>query len=297
MRLKITLTLLIILLGLLTYIFYIDPWSSRSQLEGEDANALASLAVDIDYLRIFDNAKNRALALEKLENDWMLTEPFLWPANTFAVERILTQLQFLDTKVTFDADRIGQTGSSLAEYGLAPPSLTIEFGSSGSRYSIGIGKATDLGNHLYLLSFDKTKIHVVDRSLLDSLSIDIESLRNPRIFRSSIFEVDSWNLQLQDNLRTRVTKNDNIWTIETPINTRADSIEVNTLLGKLLELKSLRVLQPTPADLRLYGLVEPSLRIAIESDQSREALEVGKPISPTEPLIRYGKLGESQYGF
>ena len=65
MRLKITLTLLIILLGLLTYIFYIDPWSSRLQLEGEDDNALASLAVDIDYLRIYDNAKNRALTLEK----------------------------------------------------------------------------------------------------------------------------------------------------------------------------------------------------------------------------------------
>ena len=290
MRLKITLTLLIILLGLLTYIFYIDPWSSRLQLEGEDDNALASLAVDIDYLRIYDNAKNRALTLEKTENDWMLTEPFLWQANTFAVERILTQLQFLDTKVTFAVDRIDQTGSSLAEYGLAPPSLTLEFGSSGSRYSIGIGKATDLGNHLYLISFDKTKIHVVDRSLLDSLSIDIESLRSPRIFRSNIFEVDSWNLQLQDNLRTRVTKNENIWTIETPINTRADSIEVNTLLGKLLELKSLRVLQPTPADLRLYGLQQPSLRIAIESDQSREALEVGNPISPTDPLIRYGKL-------
>lgn len=292
MRLKITLTLLIILLGLLTYIFYIDPWSDQSQLEGEDANALASLAVDIDYLRIYDDGKNRALTLEKQENDWVLTEPFSWPANTFAVERILTQLQFLDTKVTFGTDRIGQAGSNLAEYGLAPPGLTLEFGSGGSRYSIGIGKATDLGNHLYLLSFDRTKIHVVDRSLLDSLSIDIESLRNPRIFRSSIFEVDSWNLQLRENLRTRLTKNNSHWAIETPINTRADSIEVNTLLGKLLEMKSLRVLQPTPAssDLALYGLQDPFLRIAIESDQSREALEVGNPIDPTETNIRYAKL-------
>ncbi len=292
MRLKITLTLLIILLGLLTYIFYVDPWSDRSRLDGEDSNALASLAVDIDYLRINDNNKNRAVTLEKEENDWMLTEPFRWPANTFAVERILTQLQFLDTKVSFGTDRIGQAGSSLAEYGLAPPGLTLEFGSGGNRYSIGIGKATDLGNHLYLLSFDRTKINVVDRSLLDSLSIEIESLRNPRIFRSNIFEIDSWNLQLREanNLRTRVTKNNNRWTLETPINTRADSIEVNTLLGKLLEMKSLRILQPTPADLSLYGLQEPLLRIAIESDQTREALEVGNPVDPTDPVIRYAKL-------
>lgn len=292
MRLKITLTLLIILLGLLTYIFYIDPWSAQSNDEGQDSNALASLAVDVDYLRISDNAKRRALTLEKQGNGWMLTEPFRWPANAFAVERILTQLQFLDTKVSFSTERIGQAGSTLAEYGLAPPELTLEFGSGGNRYSIGIGKATDLGNHLYLLSFDRKQIHVVDRSLLDSLSIDIENLRNPRIFRSNIFEVESWNLQLREanNLRTRVSKNGNRWVLETPINTRADSIEVNTLLGKLLDLKSLRILQPTPADLSLYGLQDPFLRIAIESDQSREALEVGNPVDPNDPVIRYAKL-------
>lgn len=292
MRLKITLTLLIILLGLLTYIFYIDPWKDGSSLDDQDSNALASLAVDIDYLRISDNSKSRALTLEKQEDRWMLTEPFRWPANAFAVERILTQLQFLDTKVTFSTDRLGQAGSNLAEYGLAPPELTLDFGSGNNRYSIGIGNATAVGKHLYLLSTDRSKIHVVDRSLLDSLSIDLESLRNPRIFRSSIFEVDSWNLQLRaaNNLRTRISKMNTQWVLETPIRTRADSIEVNTLLGKLLNLKSLRILQPTPVDLLPYGLQNPFLRIAIESDQSREALEVGSPVNPDNPIIRYAKL-------
>ena len=105
---------------------------------------------------------------------------------------------------------------------------------------MGVGHATEVGEHLYLLSSDSSQIHVVDRGLVDSLSIDIEDLRNPRIFRSSIFEVDSWNLQLSpaNNLRTRVTKNDEQWVFETPIRTRADTLEVNTLLGKLLKLKS-----------------------------------------------------------
>ena len=253
MRLKITLTLLVILLGLLTFIFYVDPWEDRLEIDPDDSNALGALAVDIDYLRISNRDSNRYLTLERLENGWMLTEPYRWPANAFAVERILTQLQFLDTKVSFDTDRLVKAGSVLSDYGLAPPELTLEFGSQGNRDTVGVGHATEVGEHLYLLSSDSSQIHVVDRSLVDSLSIDIEDLRNPRIFRSSIFEVDSWNLQLSpaNNLRTRVTKNDEQWVFETPIRTRADTLEVNTLLGKLLKLKSLRILQPTPVDLAL----------------------------------------------
>ncbi len=292
MRLKITLTLLVILLSLLTYVFYIDPWEDRQVLGQEDSNALGALAVDIDYLRISNSASNQSLTLERLENGWTLTEPYRWPSNAFAVERILTQLQFLDTKVTFDTNRLIQAGSALSDYGLAPPELTLEFGSQGNRSSVGLGYATEVGEHLYLLSADRSQIHVVDRSLVDSLSVDIEDLRNPRIFRSSIFEVDSWNLQLSEvnNLRTRVTKNDDQWAFETPIRTRADTLEVNTLLGKLLELKSLRILQPTPVDLALYGLEEPFLRIAVESDQTREALEIGNTVQPEQPSIRYAKL-------
>ena len=292
MRLKITLTLLVILLGLLTYIFYIDPWGGSNAIEDQDRNALASLAVDIDFLRISNAAKSRALSIELQEDGWMLTEPYRWPANTFAVERILNQLQFLDTKVSFDTDRLGQAGASLEEYGLEPPELTLEFGSGDTVYSIGIGNATAVGNHLYLLSHDGSKIHVVDRSLLDSLSIDIEALRNQRVFKSSIFEVESWNLQLREanNIRTRITKDNDRWLLETPIRARADSIEVNTLLGRLLELKSQNILQPTPIDLSKYGLSDPFLRIAVESDQNREALEVGDQVNADNETLRYAKL-------
>ncbi|MBT3481908.1 MAG: DUF4340 domain-containing protein, partial [Opitutales bacterium] len=259
MRLKLTLTLLVILLGLLTYIFYIDPWGDSRAIEDQDRNALASLAVDIDYLSISNAAQSVGLSIELQEDGWMLTQPYRWPANTFAVERILNQLQFLDTKVSFDADRLDQAGTSLKEYGLEPPEITLEFGKGETAYSIGIGNATAVGNHLYLLSHDQSKIHVVDRSLLDSLSIELEALRNPRIFRSNIFEVESWNLQLREanNLRTRITKNNDLWILETPIRARADSIEVNTLLGRLLELKSQNIVQPTPIELSMYGLSDP----------------------------------------
>ena len=291
MRLKLTLTLLVILLGLLTYIFYIDPWGDSRTIEDKDRNAIASLAVDIDFLRISNAAHSLALSIELKEDGWMLTEPYRWPANTFAVERILNQLQFLDTKVSFDADRLSQAGTSLKEYGLEPPETTLEFGKDETAYSIGIGNATAVGNHLYLLSHDQSKIHVVDRSLLDSLLIELETLRNPRIFKSSIFEVESWNIQLASNLRTRITKNNDLWILETPIRARADSIEVNTLLGRLLEFKSQNIVQPTPIEFTKYGLSDPPfLRIAIETNQSREALEVGDPVNADDDSLRWAKL-------
>lgn len=292
MRLKITLTLLVILLGLLTYIFYIDPWGREYESDDLDRNALASIAVDIDFLRISDASGTLRLSLELQENGWTLTEPYRWPANAYAIERILNQLQFLDTKVTFDAERLGQAGATLAEYGLEPPELTLELGKDDTVYQVGIGNATAVGDHLYLLSHDKANIHVVDRSLLDSLSIDLKELRSPRIFESNIFEVESWNIQLREasNLRTRLTKDVDQWVLETPIRARADATEVNTLLGRLLELRSQNIIQPTPIDLSSYGLENPFLRIAVESDQTREALEVGDQVNSDDETLRYAKL-------
>lgn len=292
MRLKITLTLLVILLGLLTYIFYVDPWGREYESDDLERNALASLSVDIDFLRISDASGERTLSLELEEDGWTLSKPYRWPANDFAIERILNQLQFLETKVTFDAGSLGQAGTSLAEFGLEPPELNLELGKGEQVYQVGIGNATDVGDHLYLLSHDKAHIHVVDRSLLDSLSIDLEALRSPRIFNSNIFEIESWNIQLREasNLRTRVTKNDSQWFMETPIRARADAIEVNTLLGRLLELKSQSIIQPTPIELSTFGLENPFLRIAVESDQTREALEVGDPVNPDDETLRFAKL-------
>ncbi|MEM9157739.1 MAG: DUF4340 domain-containing protein [Verrucomicrobiota bacterium] len=291
MRLKITLTLLVIFLGLLVYIFYIDT-SGPSHEDEQIADVIAP--PDVSYIRFAKPGSSTGTTLEKQGQRWMLTEPFLWPANEYAVERILSQVRFLDIETSFEVDLLAQAKASLSDYGLAPADLNLEFGAGDERSVIGIGKATDIGDNLYILSVDRKYIHVVDRSLLDSLSINIEQIRDPRIFTSNVFEVTSWNLQRdeENTVRTRIARRGDGWNFETPIRARADTPSVNTLLNRILSLDTKSIVTNDADELSPYGLQTPELRIAIETEQTREVLEIGSPV-PTQdgsPSIqRYAK--------
>jgi len=292
MRLKITLTLLIILLGLLVYIFYIDPWKANPDGPAESTNVLGERAADMDHLSISRNGERNAITLDLENNRWMLKNPYIWPANTYAVERIINQLQFLDAEVSFETGLISQAGSTLAEYGLAPPDLTLDFGRGDRRYTLGVGKATAVGNRLYILSVEGDRIHVVDRSLLDSLSIELEMLRDKNVFEIGIYEVESWNLQFggAGNARTRFNRQDDDWSLETPIRARANATAVNALLHRILAISSSNIRMPANgSELSALGLQNPEYRIAIETGTQREVLEIGIPIDLEQPSARYAK--------
>ena len=291
MRLKITLTLLAILLGLLTYIFYIDPKNFDEDQEDIRNNIIGDLAIDIDYLSIRNSATDQKITLAKTDQRWLLQEPFEWPANEFAVERILTNLRFLNRITSFETELLSKTGASLADYGLEPPLLQLTFGKGDERHQLGIGKPTEIGNNLYILSLDQERINVVERALLDSLSVDLKELRSNRIFTTAIFKAQSWYIELREgarNLRARFTRTGDNWNFETPIRARANAAAVNTLLNQSLNLEALNIVAPNTTDLTPYGLQNPQYRIAVESSQNREVLEIGKPVAD-DPSLRYAK--------
>ncbi len=292
MRLKITLTLLVILLGLLVYIFYIDPWSDMTEGPAESSNVLGPLAADIDYLRIVKTSTNDEIVLSKDDKRWMLQTPHQWPANDFAIERILSQIRFLKEEVSFKVSQLEQAGSTLQDYGLDPPDLILEFGTAGTgdeRFTLSIGKATATGNNLYLLSVDGEEIQVVNRNLLDSLLIEEKILRDSKVFQAGIFEVDSWNVHMRDASRTRLTRQDEVWAFETPISARADSTSVRAFLNRVLALEAVEIHETETSDLSPFGLQNPVARIVVETDQSREALNIGDLVDAANPFLRYAK--------
>lgn len=291
MRLKITLTLLAILLGLLVYIFYID---NRTDIDGYETNrsaVLGDLAVGIDHLSIQNNVTGQTITLALEGKRWMIREPYLWPANEFAVQRILTELRFLERISSFETNLVSQSGADLPDYGLSPSQIAIKFGRGGRSSTLHIGKPTEIGNNLYILSTDQSQVHVVNRSLLDAVTVSLDNLRSSRLFDIAVFEATSWNIQVREgdrNLRAWFARNGDRWVFETPIRARADTPVVNTLLNRCLSLTADSIVASNPSDLSPYGLQNPIYRIAIESDKSREVLEIGEKIS-SDSEFRYAK--------
>jgi hypothetical protein len=281
MRSKVTLVLLFLNVALFFFIFYFErDWRIERAAGDARHRVLGIEAADIRTLSVAGTAPGTSFSLERRGDAWFLTKPVEWPANPVAVSHILNELQVLENVTSFSTGDLEKNGQKLADYGLDQPKLILTFssgegGSSARTTVLRIGDTTKVGDHLYLLSSDGEKIHVVSRSLADSLSVPFDELRSDVIFSIQAFEARSLNLQTASpsSVRVRIDKEGSRWLFRTPVNARAGKNATDLTINALdaLRVKSF-VLQNPPAT---TPDAAPALRVTLEGNNRHETLFVG----------------------
>jgi len=224
--------------------------------------------------------------LVKRGESWWLVQPYEWPAEPNALNRIVNELQFLEHDTSFAVADLTKSGQTLADYGLEQPALTLTFTSASKDYALKIGDDTKIGNRLYVLSPDGTRIHVVGRSLADSVGLGLAELRAPSIFSIPVFEVRSLNVQAaaSSNLKVRLRRDAaGRWDFESPINARASKSAVEVTLTSLNTLNAKNFLDAANPRLEKAGLESPALRVTLEGNARRETLLLGNPTGSVLP--------------
>jgi hypothetical protein len=282
MRSKVTLVLLFLNVALFFFIFYFErDWRIvQNSLEAR-RRVLGPEASDIRSLEVTGSAPGSSYSLERRGDSWYLTKPVEWPANQQAVSRILNELQFLEHETSFSTHDLEKNGQKLADYGLDQPKLTVSFtsgegGAHARRATVlRVGDTTKVGDHLYLLSPDGERVHVVGRSLADSLLIPFEQLRSDVVFSIPVFEARSLSLQTAapSGVRVRLHRDGSRWSFETPVIARAGRNATELAINGLnaLRVKSF-VLQNPPAT---APSAAPLLRVTLEGNNRHETLYVG----------------------
>ncbi|MDB6167853.1 MAG: hypothetical protein JWM88_717 [Verrucomicrobia bacterium] len=287
MRTKVTLVLLFMNVALFFYIFQVERRQQTDRAyQVTRANVLGAEAADIRSIEV--TGGTHVLSLAKRGDTWFVTSPLEWPANPNAVNRILTELQFLRHETSFNVADLAKSGQSLADYGLEKPSLTLTITSgdpsSPSRADgttqvtkLQIGDLTKDGLRLYLLSPDRERIHVVSQSLARSLALTFDDLRADALFTIQVFEARSLNLQTAApaSLRIRLRRDGNRWSFETPIVARASKNAAELAINGLNALRVASFISSNPRA-TLPG-EKPSLRISLEGNNRRETLILGDP--------------------
>jgi Domain of unknown function (DUF4340) len=276
MRSKVTLVLLFLNVALFFFIFYFErDWRiEHASLEAR-RRVLGPEAADITALEVAGSAPGSGFSLERRGDSWFVTKPVEWPANPNAVSGILNELQLLEHETSFSTKDLEKNGQKLSDYGLDQPKLTVSFTSgeaSGARTTVlRIGDTTKVGNHLYLLSPDGERIHVVDRSLADTLSIAFDDLRSDIVFSIPIFEARSLSIQAAapSGVRVRLHRDGSRWSFETPVIARASTSITELAINGLgaLRVKSF-VTQNAPA-------ASSPLRVTLEGNNRHETLFIG----------------------
>ncbi len=294
MRSKVTLVLLFLNVALFFFIFYFErDWRIERASQEARRRVLGAEAANIRSLEVTGSSPGSSFSLERRGDAWFLTRPVEWPANLNAVSRILNELQFLEHETSFSTRDLEKNGQKLADYGLDQPKVTLSFtsgdeGAAGRTTVLRIGDTTKVGDHLYLLSADGQKIHVVARSLADSLSIPFDQLRSDVIYSIQVFEARSLNLQTAapSNVRVRLDREGSRWLFRTPVNARAGKNSTELAINALdaLRVKSF-VLQDPPAT---APSTAPLLRVTIEGNNRHETLFVGAQTD--EANVYYAQL-------
>ena len=288
MRTKITLVLLFLNVALFFFIFHFERnWrTERASIEAK-RRVFGPEAADIRHLEVSSPGSGLNYVLDRKGDTWSLTSPIQWPANPNAVSRIVYELQFLEHETSFSAQDLQKNGQSLADYGLEHPKMTISF-SSGDPAStnaasqvvhLEVGDTTKVGSLLYVLSPDRSRIHVVSRTLADSVSVPLEDLRSDSIVTIPSFEARSLGIQSSgpSGIRVRLRREaGSRWAFETPLVARASKIATELAINSLdaLQVRSF-VTQNPPNPL---PSASPLYRIALEGNNRQEILLIGSEV-------------------
>ncbi|HLS28899.1 MAG TPA: DUF4340 domain-containing protein, partial [Opitutales bacterium] len=293
MRTRTTLILLAANLLLFGAIFYLHHQGHPGRIAREQSSRIFGPEVNsLDYLELrLPDQEPRVLRKQPEADRWEIRSPVQWPANFFAVSRILQQLKFLERKTSFRTDDLERTGQTLADYGLEDPPVVLIFGRGSKRYEVRIGKPTDIGDRLYILDPDEEWIHVVGQDFAQSLSLNLDQLQSDSVFEIPLFEVRSLNLQLGTHSRIRLARDDSNWFFETPFQTRADRKSVEALINRLNGLQIDQFIRTESED---FGFSNPSMRITLDGNAKRETLLVGNPLPSTNGKSRvFAKLADN----
>jgi len=270
--------LLLLNAAALFYIFHLENREDPRRALQRSNPLVLPAAGDIVGLRVNslgEDGQQKTRTLEKDRRGWRLTAPVKWPANENAVQKILTQLQFLERETRIPISDIEKSGQTLADFGLDPARFELTLTSvEDTETRLEIGSPTQMGQRLYVMAPSGEEVLVVSNDLLSAIAVPLSELRSQRIFDIPVFELQNLTIQ-NDAQRIRLAKGPGGWAFETPVPAKADDQLVQNALALIVGQRVVKLLEPGAVTPELTGLATPNFRVTLGGSSMRQTLLLG----------------------
>jgi hypothetical protein len=276
--LRSTLILLVVLAGLVGYIYYLNR---AKPADTDTKKAFAKLnADDIEELRI-KSADNQTTRLQKTNGHWQIVEPVKAEAADTDVSAIATDL------ATLDVDRVvDENPGSVKQYGLEPARVQVEFRTKGQKdfRRVDVGDKTATGGDVYARLPGEKRVVLVNSSLDPAFNKNTFALREKNILHFDRDKVDG--LELTSGASTfAFTRTAMEWTITKPIMARGEYATLEGVLERLSTAQMQGIVADSATDLKQYGLDKPDTTITVHAGGAPVTLSLGH----TENALVYAK--------
>jgi hypothetical protein len=279
MRSATTLTLLVAVLALGSYVWFVERKADSTDRRQELARR--ALRFDPDKVKSVRIVTDRLQAVvEKQGDQWRLTSPMLARADAGEVSRILDNLELLDRGDVITSRQQRKRQLALSDFGLDQPRARIVLDEGDRELTLLIGRDTPLGGNLFIKEASDSSVLTASTNLLADLPASVAALRDRRLFLGFPGESTRLDLKRRDGLLQLARDPSATWRVQKPFVGRAAYDAVQDLLDALYAARAADFVADSFAAASLYGLDEPAAQITIVGDPKygEQVLLLGKPI-------------------
>ena len=260
--------------GLFAYIWFVER-KQEPKPEGQ-REKVTVLAVDKAKAKEISVATpDQAIRLVKEGTGWKVASPFTAPADTSAVESMLTSIEKLEAD-----EVVVEQAANPAEYGLDKPSRTITAVVEGAPAPLKVefGSKSPDGSSVYARAAGSPKVYLVPQWVEGSFEKKPFDLRDRDLLHVKRDDVRSLEVAGPEGSYSLARTDAGEWAFTKPVATRAGRWSVDGLLGTVENLRMDSVAAESATDVKPYGLDTPARTVSmVLKDGSTRALQIGAP--------------------
>jgi len=274
------LILLICIMAVGSFIGIQEYWRYKSQSRAFEQKKLFDL--DLNSLTSIQFKSSESVIECAKENGvWLVGDRTqgMGRADVAVVYRMVAVFNQFGKGTTITVKELELRGLNASEYGLEPPSKQIIAVDNQGRHTWMVGRATPLGDEVYVKKSDGEEIYTVSSKLLSVIPTDPDQLRNRMLFPGAAAAVKRLEIRGPGGFIRVMKELSSEWRIQQPIVAQADPQEVDAYINSLYMLRIDDFIADNVSDLSVYGLQGETRQISVgTSDGSATTLVLGDDI-------------------
>lgn len=278
-----TLVLLALAAALGAYIWFVEMKRDPSDEESKAEKVFASLEADAISALTLNASNGDSTTLTKDGVGWKIEKPVQVAADASEVSGVTSNLASLDLTRVID-----EKPASLDAFGLDKPRIRVTFTAGATPRTLLLGAKTATGGDTYAKLEDAPRVFTVPGWLEQSLDRTTFQLRNKAIVSVDREAIDHVAI-IGAPGTIELKKDGSDWRVMQPLQARADSAEVSSLLTRLSSGQMQAIVADQPATLDVYGLQPPRTTVtATSGGKTLAQVFVGTPSGDAAVHMRDG---------
>ena len=273
-----TIILLLVLGGLLGYVYFADAPPAGEAEAKPKAFTISAENIEEVQIRNADGETSRA---QRVDTTWQVVEPVKADADATEVAAITSGLAGLEVQRVVD-----ENPSDVKQYGLDPARVEVAFREKDQKdfRRLLIGEKTPAGTDLYAKSPDQNRVFLISSYLESTFNKNAFNLRDKAILKFDREKADT--VEIGGAFPAQFTRDGMEWRIAKPIAARADYAAVEGLVTKLSAGQMQEIVASEASELKQYGLASPAARVDVGTGSQRATLLIGTPNKEGLPFAK-----------